>query len=266
MKLTDQILATAYSATFAVFEPIRDFLPGSPNLFHLRHHYATEGVPLTTADVESSTGASRQRFSKALKFLQNEGFIDTNDSRYNNIGVRLLPKGHDEGTLLCSVRPVSSSNAYLELMLNLFQVLDREPNCSDWLNETLLTGVNYGQPETKTLLSGLQVAMTQLSICGLVESGSSIKRHVSYRFRPEGLELAQRPGNLPDGYKQLKSGHTDNWPLNQTWQTVDRIHHKYCTGKYADDSEIGEIPLPVSGFGYGMFFFDDMYPKTELQD
>ena len=57
MKLTDQILATAYSATFAVFEPIRDFLPGAPNLFHLRHHYATEGVPLTTADVESSTGA-----------------------------------------------------------------------------------------------------------------------------------------------------------------------------------------------------------------
>ncbi len=66
MKLTDQILATAYAATFAVFEPIRDFRPGSPNLFHLRHHYATEGVPLTTADVESSTGASRQRFSKAL--------------------------------------------------------------------------------------------------------------------------------------------------------------------------------------------------------
>ena len=126
MKLTDQILATAYSATFAVFEPIRDFLPGAPNLFHLRHHYATEGVPLTTADVESSTGASRQRFSKALKFLQNEGFIDTNDSRYNNIGVRLLPKGHDEGTLLCSVRPVSSSNAYLKLMLNVFQVLDEK--------------------------------------------------------------------------------------------------------------------------------------------
>ena len=40
MKLTDQILATAYAATFAVFEPIRDFRPGSPNLFHLRHHSA----------------------------------------------------------------------------------------------------------------------------------------------------------------------------------------------------------------------------------
>ena len=47
---------------------------------------------------------------------------------------------------------------------------------------------------------------------------------------------------------------------------ADRMQHKYCTGKYADDSEIGEIPLPVSGFGYGIFFFDDMYPKTELQD
>ena len=47
---------------------------------------------------------------------------------------------------------------------------------------------------------------------------------------------------------------------------ADRIHHKYCTGKYADDSEIGEIPLPVSGFGYGICFFDDMYPKTELQE
>ena len=32
-------------------------------------------------------------------------------------------------------------------------------------------------------------------------------------------------------------------------------------------AQLGLLPtLPVSGFGYGIFFFDDMYPKTELQD
>ena len=256
-KPHEQALIHIVAATFAVHEVQRNCRQkGKSNLWWLRHHYASDGIPISSADLGSPTEKHRQAFSRSLRLLAEDNFISVLQTNIHGSRVHLTPKGHDEACLLCDLLPLGQITFWLEDLVAACEAAGKVPESRPWISEAAVVQavaddvteeqISSCDPAIRPYYQTMQVDMAQLSIAGLVEALPNTQGLAFYRLTEAGLSLSQTPGVLSDGYRHREGKYKPAISHKELWPIVDGYQARYLQGNYATTSEIAPLPLPAS--------------------
>jgi hypothetical protein len=181
----------------AGFVPCRDAFQQRVFYQHRRRVLLPFGLPWISGGSDSQRQAAR----RLLDAAQREGLIAVKPHGAG-VAIRLTDLAEDKARSICGLPPISDGWASLKEVVRLSQAHDRQHVPEFVLCEwPAPRGIEKGSDDEAELRLGEDMMLPALCR-GLVDSISTVSRHVAFFATPEGMAALDRGEEPPDHYDE----------------------------------------------------------------